>query len=82
MESKPFDLLALGDDVFEIEPWCAMVHRRIIESMTETATPRLGAIKRTVVFHVDGALTRDNRTRFSPFCTRGFSETSLSTAVH
>lgn len=60
MPEKPFNCLALGDNVYEIDPWCGIVHTRIIDTMIETAVMRLGAISRTIAFRINGPLTHDN----------------------
>lgn len=60
MPEKPFTLLALGDSVYEIDPWFGMVHTRIIDTMIETAVMRLGEVRRTIEFRINGPATHDN----------------------
>lgn len=78
MSNKSFDFLALGDDVFEIDPWLGIVHRRIIDTCVKTSVMRLGEVTETVQFSVNGPMTHDNRIPESKWGTWFFSDIELA----
>lgn len=78
MPDMRYSDLALGDMVYEIEPWCGMVHARIINTMVETAVLRLGTFERTVeravAFRINGPLTHDNSLKERDWGVRFFGD--------